>query len=198
MHGRVYKREFLDTYNIRFCPESSYINEDIGFNRLCRIIVQDKKLEVLVFARPVIFYDQDDNSITHRNNGEFFYNQQNEGLALNTIHTLQVAEKNGLSPEIILQELNGVMAGLYYCFIRTQYERPEFIQNAWNGAKLFYDKCFVNYTNNSNNLLVIAFSPYIKKIYSLVPHWKNFKPINILRFIKDIKLYKRVPKEYLN
>ena len=42
MHGRVYKREFLDTYNIRFCPESSYINEDIGFNRLCRIIVQDK------------------------------------------------------------------------------------------------------------------------------------------------------------
>jgi hypothetical protein len=37
MHGKVYKREFINKYGITFTPESSYMNEDIGFNRACRL-----------------------------------------------------------------------------------------------------------------------------------------------------------------
>ena len=38
MHGKVYKREFLDKYGITFCAESSYMDEDVGFNRTCRLL----------------------------------------------------------------------------------------------------------------------------------------------------------------
>ena len=37
MHGKIYKRSFLEKYSITFAPESSYFNEDIGFNRACRL-----------------------------------------------------------------------------------------------------------------------------------------------------------------
>jgi len=35
LHGKIYKRAFLDKYHITF--PANYLNEDISFNRLCRI-----------------------------------------------------------------------------------------------------------------------------------------------------------------
>ena len=40
MHGKVYKRKFIEKYNISFCANSSYMNEDIGFNRTCRYLTE--------------------------------------------------------------------------------------------------------------------------------------------------------------
>ena len=37
MHGKVYKREFINKYGITFTPYCSYMDEDIGFNRACRL-----------------------------------------------------------------------------------------------------------------------------------------------------------------
>ena len=41
LHGKVYKRRFIETHNITFCAESSYLNEDIGFNRACRYLTNN-------------------------------------------------------------------------------------------------------------------------------------------------------------
>ena len=38
LHGKVYKRKFIEKYDISFCADSSYLNEDIGFNRTCRYL----------------------------------------------------------------------------------------------------------------------------------------------------------------
>ena len=38
LHGKIYSRKFLNEHDITFCFESSYMNEDIGFDRTCRII----------------------------------------------------------------------------------------------------------------------------------------------------------------
>ena len=198
LHGRIYKRDFLNKYNIEFCPEASYTNEDIGFNRLCRLIVKDKKLETSTCEEPIINYNKDENSITNKNNKEFFYKQQNKGLALNSIHTIKIAEQNCISENIILEEINAIMASLYYTFLCTIYERPEFNQEAWSGAKLFYDNCFSKYTNNASQLFNFAYNVYIKQIYARAKYWKNFKPLNISKFLKDLKTYSIIPSWYNN
>ena len=73
LHGRIYKRDFLIKYNITFCEKSSYVNEDIGFNRLCKAIIKDKALQHIMYNIPIIDYVYDKDSITHKNNNEFFW-----------------------------------------------------------------------------------------------------------------------------
>ena len=199
LHGRVYKREFLEKYGIEFCATGSYTNEDVGFNRLCRIIIDDKQLKSMNFKNPIINYIKDENSITNKNKGEFFFRQQNKGLALNSIHTIKIAEKNNVSLSIILNEVNSIMSSMYYTFLCTAYERPEFVQEAWEGARLFYNQCFIPYIEkNSNEKIATAYNLFVKRIYlrAKAHSWKNFKPLNYTRFLKNLKEYETVPSWY--
>lgn len=197
LHGRVYKREFLDTYGIEFCPESSYTNEDIGFNRLCRLIIADKNLKSASSTGAIISYERDPNSITNKNNGEFFFKQQNKGLALNSIHTIKIAEKDNVSREKIIDEVNVIMASLYYTFLCTAYERPEFLQEAFDGARLYFKECFSQFKDNTPNAIMSAYSIFVKRIYARAKNWKNFKPLNYTNFLKDLNKYETVPSWYI-
>lgn len=198
MHGRVYKREFINRYNISFCPEASFTNEDIGFNRLCRMIIRDKGLPQKVFKDPIINYIKNENSITNFNKGEFFFRSQNKGLALNIIHDLNIAEKNQLSINIILEELNTIMASLYYTFLCTAYERPEFLQEAWEGARLFYYTAFLKYIEqNKPEFIMNSYSIFVKRIYARAKKWKNFHTVNYTRFLQDLRKYDQPPSLYL-
>lgn len=193
LHGRVYKREFLNNYNIEFCQDSSFVNEDIGFNRLCRLIIQDKNLKVLNFKEAAIVYDIDEQSLTNKDDKAFFYKEQNMGLALNSIHTVKFAKQNNVSQELIDGEISAIMASLYYTFLCTCYERPKFIQDAWDGAKLFYDTCFDNSNLRAESPV---YGPYMKRIYNRSHKWKNFKNPNFSRFLKDLKTYSQPPSWY--
>ena len=44
LHGRIYKRSFLQKFNIGFCLAATRANEDIGFNRLCRLCIRNTLL----------------------------------------------------------------------------------------------------------------------------------------------------------
>ena len=124
MHGKIYKRAFLDKYHITFCKESSYANEDIGFNRACRICNRAEGTDYYYCETPVIHYIDDENSITAKNNHEFLYKTQNRGLSLNIIHTVNICKINGIDPA---EEIHLITASLYYWFLNTAAERPEFL-----------------------------------------------------------------------
>ena len=140
LHGKAYKREFLNKYNIEFCPESSFVNEDVGFNRLCRLISNAIDEPILFLDEPIIRWVQDKNSLTQANNGELLYRKQTRGLSLNSIHTIESYRKLDLDKKIITNEIYEIAAALYYWFIRTASDRPEYLQEAWSGAKIFYDR----------------------------------------------------------
>ena len=78
LHGWVFKREFLQIYNIRFSREGSYLNEDVGFTRACNLILNNIKLydltpHMMFFETPIYMYTYDKDSITHKNHKEFLY-----------------------------------------------------------------------------------------------------------------------------
>ena len=73
-----------------------------------------------------------------------------------SIHTINTCIKNNIPIE---EELNSITIALYYWFIRTAAERPEFIQDAWNGVKIFYD--YYKKEINPNKLLIG--NAYLKK-----------------------------------
>ena len=76
MHGKIYRRNFLEKYNIRFTPECSRANEDIGFNVLCRLILSHYNPNGIVSVEdPFISWRMDMNSLVRRNNGAFFFKE---------------------------------------------------------------------------------------------------------------------------
>ena len=185
MHGKIYKRSFLEKYGITFCAESSYMNEDIGFNRTCRLCTEAELKPIVYMSNPVIRWIEDENSLTH---GNVLYTKQTRALSLVSIHTIEICRKNNVDAT---KEINQIAIALYYWFIRCAAERPEYLQEAWNGAKIFY-----NYVKNDIRASTLAIgSAAIKKCLSY-KNKINF-PINIIRFAYDIQKYKTLPQWYI-
>ena len=182
MHGKVYKRKFIEEYGITFCADSSYLDEDIGFNRTCRYLTDIEFLNT-----PIIKQINDENSLTQKDNQASLYRDQTRALSLVSIHTINICKNNNIDPQ---KEINTIAIALYYWFIRTAAERSEFIQDAWSGARIFY-KEFQN--EIIINQLTIG-NAYLKQC--LKYRKKIIFPINILRFAHDIQIHEIIPAQY--
>lgn len=183
MHGKIYKRSFIEKYGITFTLESSYMNEDIGFNRACRMCTDN----IVYKHLPIIKWVEDENSLTQKDGNIALYRDQCRALSLVSIHAINIAKQNNVS---VREEINQISLSLYYWFIRVAAERPEYIQAAWAGAKIFYN--YFKDEINPNTLLLG--NAKLKKC--LTYRNKISFPINILRFAHDMQLYDEVPKQY--
>lgn len=183
MHGKVYKREFIYKNKITFCENSSYLNEDIGFNRTCKLLTNVNFINV-----PVIKQIEEENSLSNKDNCVALYRDQNRALSLVSIHTIDICRKNNIDTEI---EINQIAIALYYWFIKCAAERPEYLQDAWSGAKIFYD----HFKNDIKSQNLWIGSTALKKCLQ----YKNkiHFPINVLRFVHDIQLNENIPNNYL-
>lgn len=188
LHGKVYKRAFLQEYGITFPIESSYLNEDIGFNRACNIIINERNLLQTRLDQPVIQQIKDDHSLTQKNNQESLYKDQTRALSLVSIHTVETLCKNNINP---IEEINQIAISLYYWFIRTIAERKEFAADAWAGARIFYRQ-FQNEIVPNNLVLGNAKMKQCLQYRNQI----NFS-INILRFADEIQKYEIIPDKYL-
>ena len=199
MHGKIYKRDFLEHYNITFAvsgkylnevfaAESSYMNEDIGFNRTCRLCTNIDTHPIAYIDTPTIKWIEEENSLTSEDNHVRLYRNQTCALSFNEIHTIETCRANGINVE---EEINQIAIALYYWFIRAAAERPTYLQSAWNGAQYFY-KYFQKDIDPNKLLLGNA---YMKKC--LLYRNKISFPVNILRFADEIQKYEIVPSKYL-
>ena len=190
MHAKVYKREFLDKYNITFCKEGSYMDEDIGFNRTCRIISRAIDVPIRKMNYPIIEWIMDKNSITQKNDREVLYRDQTKGLSLNSIHSINILRKNNID---LGAEINEIAGYLYYWFIYTLVNKPEYAQQAWTGAKIFFDAF-----SNKIHLTNLCLHPNkVKECFKWRTEGKLKIPINLHRFSEDIIKFSEIPKFYI-
>lgn len=188
MHGKVYKREFLNKYDITFSPAGSYMNEDIGFNHTCRLCTDAELIPFAYAPKPVLKWIENENSLTQKNNNEVLYKDQTHALSINIFHTIDICRKNNIDPKY---EIHQIACSMYYWIIRTIVERPEFAQDAWSGAKIFFDK----YKDEIKLNELIGGNAYLKKAWQ---YKENIKfPINILKFVDEILKYEIIPDKYL-
>lgn len=153
MHGKVYKRSFLKKYGISFNPETPRANEDIGFNMNCRLICnflenQDDVAYCLEVDEPGVIWKHDENSITRNNDCAFYYKEQNNGLAHGALWAINNARRAKIDKEYIDRLGYDVMTSLYLFYISTVNRRPEFSEEALEGALFFYN----NYLKNENDI----------------------------------------------
>ena len=186
LHGKIYKREFLEKYKLAFPSTTTWMNEDIGFNRACRLCTNSEDKPFMFIDIPVINWIREEDSLTQKDNQEALYKWQTWSLSLASVYCIETCRQNGIDVE---EEIHEIAVALYYWFIRTVAERPEFLECAWDGAYLFYN----HYKKEINPNKLLVGNAYIKKSLK----YRNQVPfqINILRFAHDIYNFV-IPKNY--
>jgi len=148
--GSVYKRSFIEMYNIHFSKEGSYANEDYGFSRACKLILDQWERFYFSDARkhikiPVFYEHIDKNSLTKANNDEFFYTKLSPGIIINGLHAINIAKTAGIKMEYLLEEYNYIMAQEYFFFLCIIQERPELSDDTWQIIYKFYQHHYRTY-----------------------------------------------------
>ena len=111
MHGKMYRRSFLDEYNIRFNNTSA--NEDTGFNTL--VLMCSKKRKYVDYLTYIWRYN--DNSITRKNNHEFEFSGL-KGFIDNICWAAKEAEKRNIEENIIGKIVYESILEIYYNYIK--------------------------------------------------------------------------------
>lgn len=144
IHGKIYRRNFLSKYNIRFNTDTPRANEDIGFNMNCRLIIsqleKDNPGDVFAGHSDIasVIWRNSLNSITRQNDCAFYYKEQNQGLAHGAGFAITNALNHGVSEEICDDLRHDVLCALYFFYISTLNRRPEFAEESLDGCYYFY------------------------------------------------------------
>lgn len=141
MHGKVYRRSFLEKYGIRFNLTRS--NEDNGFNTKIRLLAN--KDEKIVFIPDVVYiwyYKAD--SITRINNHEYTYNQSFIGYVDNMIDAIHYAreKKPEDTKEADLWAIQ-LIAELYVYLEQCAARDPRFLAQNFHQCVRFYREIFL-------------------------------------------------------
>ena len=201
--GSVYKRSFIEMYNIHFSKEGSYANEDYGFSRACHLILDDLERHYFHEAHKHIlmptFYEHiDKNSLTKANNDEFFYTKLSPGIIINGIHAIDIAKAAGVKTEYLLYEYNYILAQEYFFFLCIIQERPELCDDIWQIIHSFYKNHYRVYEKFAKNTLQQAFFQVsLPKIRSQIKKWNKDIHFNITSFLEEISTNEFTPIKYL-
>ena len=201
--GSVYKRSFIEMYNIHFSKEGSYANEDYGFSRACKLILDQWQCFFFSDARkhikiPVFYEHIDKNSLTKANNDEFFFTKLSPGIIINGLHAIEIARKAGVKVEYLIEEHNYIMAQEYFFFLCIVQERPDLADDAWIIIHNYYLNYYRIYEKFALRNLSVSFSQVtLPRIRSRIKRWTKNIPFNIMRFIKDLQNEEFTPIKYL-
>ena len=148
LHGKIYRREFLEKNNIRFNNTSS--NEDNGFNHLC--FLYGSKISCLDRFTYVWMFNE--NSITRRNNYEYSFGGL-EGFIYNLTWALDIAIKDNCDEGKIAEVAFETLVDVYFYYLKYITYKNSFKLIKWSkrlreiNLEYKYNECDIEeYINN--------------------------------------------------
>lgn len=167
MDGKLYRRDFIDSYGIRFNGTRS--NEDMGYNMLVILLCDNPDEQTLWLDDNVCYVHYRSDSVTGAGNGQFIWDQLFCGFVDNFIWAVGEAKSyRPFSATITKEILWGILACYtYWSAISTQ--KPAFAAQSWEYVKKFYHQCYRKfycpaYAKTEENLSADAGSKIIKSI----------------------------------
>ena len=158
MFGKLYKRDFVKKYNIRF--NDTRANEDTGFNTIVRLLCSNNSNEIVHWISEVIYYwHEKADSITRINDCQYAFDQSFCGWTDNMIYAIETAKKiqpfNGYIDQWTLE----CMMQLYTYYIETVARKPVFAEQNWEYTKKFYHSCYKKIESKvTDEMLAFAYS----------------------------------------
>ena len=140
MFGKIYRRSFIDKYNIRF-HESSRANEDNGFNRLCQLCTNDYE-QINFISTHVYYWHENLNSITRINDCQYGFGSSERdsfyGYVENMIYAIKEAKQRNPYNGFITMWAVNCMLNIYECVARA----PEHADGNFKWCQKYYNEIY--------------------------------------------------------
>ena len=194
MFGKMYKRSFIDRYNIRF-HETSRANEDNGFNTLIRLCCSDQE-QINFIPAHVYYWHENLNSITRANDCQYSYGGSIRdsfyGFVENMIYAIKEAKKRRPYNGFINMWAVNCMLNIYEYYIECYARAQEHAENNFKWCKRYYNEIYKDLENEipkdifSQQYNDIMRNAYVgDKLNGIIPH------IGIYEFLDSLKDKKR-------
>lgn len=147
MHGKVYRRDFIDKYNIHFGSEYQMSNEDAGFNTIVLGVSNNDTERIKIIPNPVYLWMYNPNSIVRKDNAKFNYTKSIEGYVGNKIFAVKhiMDELNFEIDEDFKGFLSKMLVGLYVNYYDLYQEHPDHYDIFMEHSKKFYNELYKPY-----------------------------------------------------
>lgn len=168
MFGKMYRRSFIDKYNIHF-HESSRANEDNGFNNLFRLCTNDKE-QINFIPAHVYYWHENPNSITRVNDCQYSYGDSERdsfyGYVENMIFAVKEAKKRNPYNGFITMWAVSCMVNIYEYYIECVSRAPEFADRNFMWCKKYYDEVYVELKDDiSEEMLSQHYNEVMRNAY---------------------------------
>lgn len=144
MFGKMYRRNFIDKYNIRFHP-SSRANEDNGFNRLFQLCTNEHE-QINYISAHVYYWHENLNSITRVNDCQYSFGSSERdsfyGYVENMIYAVSEAKKRNPFNGFITMWAVSCMLNVYEYYIECVGRAPEHSEGNFKWCKRYYDEVY--------------------------------------------------------
>lgn len=168
MFGKLYRRSFIDRYNIHF-HESSRANEDNGFNTLIRLCSSDQE-QINFIPAHVYYWHENPNSITRINDCQYSYGGSERdsfyGYVENMIFAIKEAKKRNPYNGFITMWAVSCLLNIYEYYIECVGRAPEHAQNNWKWCKRYYNEIYSAIEPDiSNDILSQHYNDVMRNAY---------------------------------
>lgn len=136
MFGKLYRRSFLEKYNIRF--NTSLSNEDTGFN----CVVKGCTDKIWYLPKDVYIWHFKANSITRIKNGMYGQDSGYKGWSDNMTWQIKELEKRFVNRNYILSEIIGNMVTHYVFHEENRFNYPMNTEISLNWCRGFYHNVY--------------------------------------------------------
>lgn len=181
LHGKIYRREFLETNKIRF--NNTYANEDNGFNQL--IFLHESKIEsIYEFTYYWLFNSK---SITRINNHEYSFDGL-EGYIYNITWALDIAIKHKCYESKIAMLAFSTLMATYYYYIEFKDMKNK--DNLIKWAKKIYEISLQYPVQSEEQKMEIWNNYFLYSTDNIDIKDKLNPPISFEKFLKKIRDYR--------
>lgn len=190
MFGKLYRRSFVDKYNIHF-HESSRANEDNGFNTMARLCMNDHE-QINFIPAHVYYWHENVNSITRANDCQYSYGSSERdsfyGYVENMIFAVKEAKKRNPYNGFITMWAVGCMIHIYQYYIECVARAPEHASGNFEWCKRYYREVYRDLEENiSDEILAQHYNDTMRNAYmgdkmnGIIPCMGIFEFLNKLK-----------------
>ena len=180
LHGKMYRREFLEKHNIKF--NNTYANEDNGFNQL--VLLHDAKIKKIYDF--TYHWGFNEKSITRINNHEYAFNGL-KGYIYNMTWALDIAIEHRCKKDKIAVIAFTVLIAIYYYYIefKNNVNKDDLIK--W--AKRIYEISIEYPIDNEEEKMEIWNNQILYSTENICNRDKYNPPISFNQFLEKIQYY---------
>lgn len=139
MHGKMYKREFLDKYEIRF--NDTRANEDVGFNTQCQCYANIDE-QIYLSKDNTYLWQWRDNSTVRADNSSYAYNESIEGYVLNKIYAFETVLAKRPNDDSVNFFIASAFEHLFVKYMTAMIKAPKRLNHIKRWSRIYYNKLY--------------------------------------------------------